>query len=128
MRKKVTIIALVMVLLALSFGCAPAAKPAETSAPVLVITPISGKAAASIKLCGAGFVPGENIRVEVRMGGLDLALGRDATAEKWVANEAGAIGGVIRVPMSFAAQPGVYTVQAVGDKGSVACYPLEVLA
>ena len=130
MWKRVAIaVACVTVLLALCFGCAPAAAPVETQpATTIQITPVSGLAKTTLTLYGAGFVPGENIFVEVVMGGLAVNLGMGGAREQWVANEAGAIVGQVRVPGAPHAAPGVYTVKATGDQGSVAVCPLGVLA
>ena len=122
--RKIVIIGLIVLLLALSFGCAAPTKPAATAAPVLVITPASGKAGVAIAIYGAGFVPGENITVEVPMGGVSVGLGAKL---KW-ANESGAFKDTSNIPIASIAKPGLYTVEAIGNKGSVAVCPLEVVA
>ena len=124
MRRRVIIIGLLMILLALSFGCAKTTKPGEIGAPVLQITPTSGKAGTAIAIYGAGFVPQENIRVEVVMDGISIGLG----GENLSANESGAFSRKSNIPIAPVAKPGLYGVKATGDKGSLAVYPLEVLA
>ena len=133
MWKRVAIaIVCVIVLLVLCVGCAPAAAPAETRPTAMLIEPVSGLAKTTPTLYGAGFVPGENIRVEVVMlkDGIPVAItmGMGASRMQWVANEAGAIVGQIRIPHSTIADPGAYTVTAIGDQGSSAVCPLGVLA
>jgi len=133
MRKRVAIvIGCVIVLLVLCVGCAPAAVPVEARPTAMLIDPVSGLAKTTSTLYGAGFVPGENIRVEVVMvkDGIPVAInmGMGAARMQWVANEAGAIAGQIRIPHSTIADPGVYTVTAMGDQGSSAVCPLGVLA
>ena len=132
-KRVATAVVCVTVLLALCFGCAPAAAPVETQpATTIQITPVSGLAKTTLTLYGAGFVPGENIRVEMVMlkDGTPVAInmGMGGARLQWVANEAGAITGQIRIPHAYVAEPGVYTVKATGDQGSVAVCPLGVLA
>jgi hypothetical protein len=133
MWKRVAIVVVgVVILLVLSVGCTPAVAPAESQTAAIQIDPVSQLARKTTTLYGAGFVPGENIRVEVVMlkDGIPVAInmGMGAAREQWVANAAGAIVGVIRVPHATIADPGVYTVTAMGDQGSIAVCPLGVLA
>ena len=94
-------------------------------APSMVIIPSSGKAAAKIAVLGAGFVPGEEVQIEVEMSGVTLFLGSKEAAH--VANEMGAIKIDSFIPGALVAKGGLYTVKAVGNKGSFATYPLEVI-
>ena len=129
MRKRVAIaIVCGIVLLALAFGCTPASSPAETQpAPTkLVIDPVYGKAKTNIDIYGVGFVPGENVRVEVLMSGVSIGIGKRGE-ESNIANEYGAFHFKSSIPVADVAEPGVYTVTAIGDKGSVAFSPLAVL-
>ena len=133
MWKRVAIaVGCVIVLLVLCVGCAPAAAPVETQAAAMQIEPVSGLAKTQPTLYGAGFVPGENIRVEMVMAkdGIPVAInmGMGGARLQWVANESGAIVGKVRIPHAYVAEPGVYTVKAIGDQGSVAVCPLGVLA
>ncbi|MBA7658879.1 hypothetical protein ES703_66839 [subsurface metagenome] len=90
----------------------------------LVITPMSGKAKTFITIYGAGFVPEEKVEVIVVMGGVPIDLGRKPMIKE--ANEVGAfISTGSGIPLG--AKPGMYTVTAKGDKGSVAVFPLEVV-
>ena len=106
------------------FGCAGTGEKALTSQPAasLVITPISGPAASPIIIRGSGFVPGEKIEVLVEIDGVPTELGEKPMVKE--ANEAGAFKTESGIPMT--AKPGVYSVKAVGDRGTTAVAPLEV--
>jgi hypothetical protein len=99
----------------------------------LVVVPMSGEPEKKISFYGSGFVPGEKVRIILTVDDVPLAFGSAGTAEPFTgggivtANESGAfklvpVGGI---PVSI--KPGVYTVEAIGDKGSRATAPLEVL-
>jgi hypothetical protein len=108
------------------FGCAGTGGKALTSQPAasLVITPVSGPAASPITIRGSGFMPGEKIEVLVEIDGVPTELGEKPMIKE--ANEAGAFKTVSGIPMT--AKPGIYTVKAEGDRGTVALAPLEVEA
>ncbi|MBM4330745.1 MAG: hypothetical protein FJ117_05870 [Deltaproteobacteria bacterium] len=95
-----------------------------TGAPAasLVITPISGLAASIITIRGSGFIPGEKIEVLTVVDGIPVELGEEPMIKE--ANEAGAFKAKSGIPMN--AKPGIYSVKAIGDKGTVAVAPLEV--
>jgi hypothetical protein len=100
-----------------------ASMPAKTvSAASLVITPISGQAASVITIRGSGFVPGEKIEVIMLIDGIPTELGEEPMIKE--ANEVGAFKAKSGIP--FNAKPGVYSVKALGDKGTMAVAPLEV--
>ncbi len=86
---------------------------------------MSGNPETRITIFGAGFVPEENVKIEVMMSGVSLLLG--ASEQAHIANESGAIKIASFIPTSMVAKPGLYTVRAIGDKGSFATFPLEVL-
>ena len=99
----------------------------------LVVVPMSGEPETKISFYGSGFVPGEKVRIILTVDDVPLAFGSAGTAQPFTgggvvtANENGAfklvpIGGI---PVSIT--PGVYTIEAIGDKGSKATAPLEVL-
>ena len=90
----------------------------------LVITPISGLAASVITIRGSGFIPGEKIEIITVVDGIPIELGAEPMIKE--ANEAGAFKAKSGIPRN--AQPGVYSVKASGDKGTVAVAPLEVEA
>lgn len=124
---------LLMIVTSLVAGCAG---PSATTVPAeglaqqqrsvsLVITPISGKPETRITIFGAGFVPGEEVKVEVTMAGVSMLLGVSEVSH--IANESGAIKIASSIPNKLVAKAGLYTVVAAGDKGSFATFPLEVL-
>ncbi|MDO8567119.1 MAG: hypothetical protein Q7R57_00210 [Dehalococcoidales bacterium] len=129
---------LLLTALVLTVGCAqpaPATSPAADQAsaktpPSLVITPNSGVAGAKLTIYGAGFVPGEKVRVTLNLGKTKMAMAAADSGGLVVANAYGAFalspasGGI---PGSAVITPGVYTVEASGDKGSQITAPLEVL-
>jgi len=94
----------------------------EGPAANLVITPISGQAASVITIRGSGFIPGEKIEITTVVDGIPVELGEEPMIKE--ANQAGAFKAKSGIP--FNAQPGVYSVKASGDKGTVAVAPLEV--
>jgi len=88
----------------------------------LVITPISGKPASVIIVRGSGFIPGEKIEIIMVVDGIPVELGEEPMIKE--ANEIGAFKAKSGIPLD--AKPGVYSVKATGDKGTVAVAPLEV--
>src|SRR4030042_3434218 len=94
------------------------AKPAAN----LVISPKSGPPASAIHILGSGFIPGEKIEVIIVVDGLPTELGEEPMIKE--ANEMGAFKAKSGIP--FNAKPGVYTVKAIGDKGTAAVAPLNV--
>ncbi len=97
---------------------APRGMPAAN----LVVTPSSGLPQDKITILGSGFIPGEVIEVIMVVDGVPTELGEKPMVKK--ANEMGAFLTVSNVPRMAA--PGVYTLKAEGDKGTVAVAPLEV--
>ena len=98
-------------------------KPSVPSAS-LVITPNSGQAASNLTIRGSGFVPGEKIEVLMVVDGVSTELGDVPMIKQ--ANEVGAFKTQSAIPLT--AQPGIYTVKAIGDQGTSAVAPLEVEA
>ena len=118
------IISVCLLLVAGTLGCAGLQEKTGASSPAasLVITPVSGLPGAVITIRGSGFVPGEKIEVIMVVEGVPNELGEEPMVKQ--ANEAGAFKTMSGIPIT--AQPGVYTVKAVGDKGTQAVAPLEV--
>jgi len=111
-------------------GPSASTRPSEEGAlqqkfPSVVVIPCSGKPEARISVLGAGFVPGEEVQIEVNMSGVSLFLGSREAAH--VANEMGAIKIDSFIPGKLVAKGGLYTVRAIGNKGSFATHPLEVI-
>jgi len=111
----------------------PPAPPGPAVAPAsIVIVPMSGTAGTRVTVYGAGFVPGEKVKVILHLPGLQMRWWDHGAGVEWaVANEQGAFalrpsGGIPRLGADLM-PAGVYTVEARGDKGSWATVPLEVL-
>ena len=100
----------------------------DLQVPSLVVIPISGEPLTKLTFYGAGFVPGEKVRVILTVDDVPFAFGEVGTGGIVTVNEHGAFklqprGGIPKVML----KPGVYTIEAIGDKGSRATTPLEVL-
>jgi len=119
--KRMMIIVLAVILLVPVVGLSE-----ELRAPSLRVIPFSGKPGDKIALYGAGFAPGEEVRVGVTMSGLTIYLGT-SKGGPFKANEMGAIKIPAQIPDAYVAEAGLYTVSAMGNKGSFATYPLEVV-
>ena len=88
----------------------------------LVVTPNSGLPKSIIHILGSGFIAGEKIEVIIVVDGIPMELGEEPMIKE--ANEMGAFKAKSGIPLM--AKPGVYTVKAIGDKGTVAVAPLNV--
>lgn len=101
---------------------------AEKPNPTLLVVPAAGKAKTKLAFYGAGFVPGEKVRVIMEFNDVPYAFGTVGSGGVLEVNENGAFKLVPRggIPKQYI-EPGIYTIEAVGDKGSYATYPLEVL-
>ena len=125
---------LIMVTVVFLSGCAgPSSKPSEPTAQIaratILVVPMSGKPATSLKIYGSGFVPGEKVRIILPLEGYEMVMAAQETGGFVVANETGAFvlkpqGGI---PLGEVIKPGLYTLKAAGDKGSMATSPLEVV-
>lgn len=116
----------IIVLLLIAFGSI--ALSFDLQVPSLVVVPISGEPLTKLTFYGAGFVPGEKVRVIMTVDDVPFAFGEVGTGGIVTVNEYGAFklqprGGIPKVML----KPGVYTIEAIGDKGSRATTPLEVL-
>jgi len=116
----------IIVLLLIAFGSIVLSS--DLQVPSLVVVPISGEPLTKLTFYGAGFVPGEKVRVILTVDDVPFAFGEVGTGGIVTVNEYGAFklqprGGIPKVML----KPGVYTIEAIGDKGSRATTPLEVL-
>ncbi|MBA7536344.1 hypothetical protein ES705_28607 [subsurface metagenome] len=116
----------IIVLLLIAFGSMVLAS--DLQVPSLVVVPISGEPLTKLTFYGAGFIPGEKVRVILTVDDVPFAFGEVGTGGIVTVNEYGAFklqprGGIPKVML----KPGVYTIEAIGDKGSRATTPLEVL-
>jgi hypothetical protein len=118
-------IALAIIISMTALGCAAMQEksPAKPAAS-LVVNPNSGLPKAKIEILGSGFNPGEVVEVTMVVDGVPTELGGAPMVKK--ANEQGAFKFTSNIPGM--AQPGVYTITAEGDKGTVAVAPLTVEA
>jgi len=122
---RITGIALAGLLLCVgALGCAGLQERSGTSpsAASLVVTPISGLPKTAIAIRGSGFIPGEKIEVIMVIDEVPTELGEKPMIKE--ANELGGFKTTSAIPPQ--AKPGVYTVKATGDKGTIAVAPLEV--
>jgi len=103
---------------------------AEISLATIIIEPMSGPAGKTkLTIYGSGFTPGEKVRIILGLEGTDIALATKGSGGIVKANQHGAFvlkprGGI---PGKKVISPGVYTVKAVGDRGSMASTPLHVV-
>lgn len=127
-------VGIVLTLIMLVVGCssgttAPSPSATPASRPQITVSPMTGQAGKTpLTIYGSGFVPGEKVRVTVSVPGLDISLAKADTGGFIEANAYGAFalkpdGGI---PAPAVIKPGVYTLLATGDKGSIASSPLEV--
>lgn len=125
-RSGLTLIAVLTVVVCLFALMAPAF--AEKANPTLVVTPMAGKAKTKLAFYGAGFVPGEKVRVIMEFNDVPYAFGTVGSGGVLEVSENGTFKLVPRggIPKQYI-EPGIYTIEAMGDKGSYATYPLEVL-
>jgi len=122
--KKLSIL-LILVVVVISIGMVFAS---EQQVPSLVVTPISAEPGTKLIFYGAGFVPGEKVKIIMTVDEVPYVFAEVGTGGFVTVNENGAFklqpaGGVPTVLL----KAGVYTIEAVGDKGSRATTPLEVL-
>lgn len=116
----------IIALLLITFGSIVLA--ADLQVPSLVVTPLSGEPGAKLTFYGAGFIPGEKVKVIMTVDEVPFAFAEAETGGFVTVNENGAFklqsrGGIPKVML----KPGIYTIEAIGDKGSKASAPLEVL-
>lgn len=123
-KLKFLAIAFVFVLLSMmALACASMQERSEArSVASLVVTPNSALPKSKITILGSGFIPGEIIEVIMVVDGVPTDLGGKPMVKK--ANDLGAFKTISNIP--GIAKPGLYTLKAMGDKGTVAVAPLEV--
>ncbi len=109
----------------MALACATTQEKAGSGpAATLIVTPNSGFPQDKITILGSGFIPGEVIEVIIVVDGVPTDLGGKPMVKK--ANEMGAFKTTSNIPRM--AKPGVYTIKAEGDKGTMAVAPLDVAA
>ncbi|HDP36444.1 MAG TPA: hypothetical protein ENN27_01035 [Candidatus Atribacteria bacterium] len=122
--KKLSIL-LILVVAVISIGMVFAS---EKQVPSFVVIPMSGEPGDKLTFYGAGFIPGEKVKIIMTVDEVPYAFAEAETGGFVTVNENGAFklqprGGIPTVML----KPGVYTIEAIGDKGSRATTPLEVL-
>ena len=115
-------------------ACAPAEQAVPTPGATILIIPPSALPRAKIAIYGSGFQEGEEVNVMIinadmkDIGILDVHQG--PVPSDVVANASGAWssdGWERGCSVLRALQPGVYTMRATGNKGTVATTPMVVL-
>lgn len=93
-------------------------------AAALVVDPTSGKPKAALTISGSGFEPKEVVDLVLATGpGILHGLGT-RKVDAIVANEFGAFS--VKTAIPKVSPVGVYSIEAAGDKGSLATHPLVV--
>ena len=122
-RRFLTLVFACVLLSLMPLACATMQeKPEAGPAASLVVTPNSGLPGDKITILGSGFIPGETIEVIIVVDGIPMELGEEPMIKE--ANEMGAFKTKSGIPLDT--KPGVYSVKAIGDKGTAAVAPLNV--
>lgn len=101
-----------------------AASASAGKAAALVVNPMKGKPKTVITISGSGFKPGEVVDVTLETGpGIIHGLGT-RKVDAIVADDSGAFSVETGIPA--VAPVGEFTIEAAGDKGSLATHPLVV--
>lgn len=90
----------------------------------ITVEPASGKAAAVIKIKGTKFKPGEEVHIVMQVGDVYHGLGTEK-ADVIVADAKGEFDVSSGIPVRT--PPGIYKIEATGNKGSEAAFNIEVL-
>ena len=113
-------------------GCgvkeSPEVAKGEANVVTLCVVPIAGVPKEPITIYGSGFAPGEVIRLELKTEGFTWNLAAKGAMGSHQANEWGAFVFKNTFPRHQGSlAPGVYTLVAYGDKGSIATSPYMIL-
>lgn len=113
----------VLIMVPFVVGLMAASVSAEKAA-TLVVEPMKGKPKTVITISGSGFKPGEVVEITLETGpGIIHGLGT-GKVDPIVADESGAFSVETGIPT--VAPVGEFTIEAAGDKGSLAAHPLVV--
>lgn len=113
----------ILVMLPFVLGLMAASGSAEKS-PALAVEPSEGKPKTVITISGSGFEPGEVVEITLETGpGIIHGLGT-GKVDPIVADDSGAFSVETGIPT--VAPVGEFTIEAAGDKGSLATHPLVV--
>ena len=127
-KTKLLMVMFVSLFLLIGGGLFQSASAADQDVPPdLVVKPMQGEPGDQLTFYGSGFVPHEEVRVILESNDVPYVFGQAGTGGIVQANANGAFkltprGGIPRVMI----EPGMYTIYAVGNKGSKASAPLEV--
>lgn len=129
-KKTLTLILLILLVSFFSFGCTWTSEKSETRQAQINITPNSGVPGTKLIITGTGFIPQEKVKVILYVQNVQLQFGTSGSGGISEVNQDGTfrlepVGGVPKA--STFVTPGVYKVDAIGDKGSLASAQLEVL-
>lgn len=99
--------------------------------PTITLIPPSGNAGTLVTIIGAGFVPGEELKVWLVTTGPPMLVGLrekidGQRLERIVANELGTFKIISKIPRTQVTSKGVYAIEVTGDKGSFVVSPVEV--
>ena len=129
LSSKLTIVALIVMVLTLVTGVTWAATNSQTasSAAEIQAQNLNVEEGGQVQIAGAGFVPGETVLFQIFRGDDQISV----TIQGGTANEAGAFFGSVTLPASLTAQDdpkdNVFTVRALITGGAVvASTPLIV--
>ena len=115
----------VLVSLTFLFGCVAMGSQTKSVAPVVTVTPDTGKVKANIVIAGSGFQPGEEIDIVMVLGqGMKIGLGTQKV-EIIKADAKGAFSAKSKIYR--AAKPGTYPIEVSGSMGSEASASLTVV-
>ncbi len=144
LKRSVPILAVLICVLLLVPACAGPQGPAGPPGPPgsaatatspkvasIVLLPPSGKEATPLNVIGAGFVPGEEIKVELVIKDASMLIGYTEKVgadmkQKHVADNFGNFQAISAYPTAAVGPPGVYAIKVTGDKGSTAVAPILV--
>ncbi len=129
-KNTLTLILLIFLVSFISFGCAGISKQSGTGKAQISITPNSGVPGTKLIITGAGFIPQEKVKVILYVRNIQLQFGISGSGGISEVNQVGTfrlepVGGVPKA--STFITPGIYKIDAIGDKGSLASSQLEVI-
>lgn len=129
-KKTLTLILLILLVSLFLFGCTWTSKESGTNRAQISITPNSGAPGTKLIITGTGFIPQEKVKVILYVQNVQLQFGTSGSGGISEVNQDGTfrlepVGGVPKA--STVVTPGVYKVDAIGDKGSLASSQLTVL-
>lgn len=109
-----------------SFGCYPKATTQEAvrSEASLSVTPAIGKPTDKLAIQGAGFAPGEQIKIQLLAEGLIVQLAEKGTGGVVKADDLGKF--VLNSVFPRGVDAGIHKLMAIGNKGSEASSQIDI--